>query len=98
MEEKLSLPFLVGIMTKANNARPHFTCVIMTICGKNDKLFMQKNSLFVLLFISITTSAQNNAVEDTTAKPAITAIGKPDGETAEMKIGKEGGSFTSSDG
>ncbi len=59
---------------------------------------MQKNLLFILLFISITTSAQNNAVEDTTAKPAITAIGKPDGEKAEMKIGKEGGSFTSSDG
>jgi hypothetical protein len=59
---------------------------------------MKKIPLFILLFISITTSAQNNAVEDTTAKPAITAIGKPDGEKTEMKIGKEGGSFTSSDG
>ena len=50
------------------------------------------------MFVSINVSAQNNAVEDTTAKPAITEIGKPDGEKTEMKIGKEGGSFTSSDG
>ena len=50
------------------------------------------------MFVSVTVSAQNNAVEDTTAKSAITAIGKPDGEKTEMKIGKEGGSFVSSDG
>ena len=48
--------------------------------------------------LSVTVSAQNIPAEDTTAKPAITAIGKPDGEKAEMKIDKDGGSFTSSDG
>ena len=59
---------------------------------------MKKIIGFIFLFVSVTVSAQNNAVEDTTAKPAITAIGKPDGEKTEMKIGKEGGSFVSSDG
>lgn len=59
---------------------------------------MKKIIAFIFLFISVNVSAQNKSVEDTTAKPAITAIGKPDGEKTEMKIGKEGGSFTSSDG
>ena len=53
-------------------------------------------SFFLLAFVIA--AAQNNTAEDTAAKPAITAIGKPDGEKTEMKIGKEGGSFTSSDG
>jgi hypothetical protein len=48
---------------------------------------------FLLLFVPVHVLAQN-----TDAVPAITAIGKPDGEKTEMKIGKEGGSFTSSDG
>lgn len=59
---------------------------------------MKKVIVFIFLFISITAAAQIDAVENNTAKPAITAIGKPDGEKSEMKIGKEGGSFTSSDG
>ena len=59
---------------------------------------MKKIIALIFLFVSVNVSAQNNAAEDTTVKPAITAIGKPDGEKAEMKIGKEGGSFTSSDG
>ena len=59
---------------------------------------MKKIIVFTFLFASITVSAQNNAVEDTTTKPAITEIGKPDGEKNEMKIGKEGGTLTSSDG
>ena len=56
--------------------------------------------MLVILFLcfAVTVSARNIPAEDTTAKPAITAIGKPDGEKTEMKIGKEGGSFTSSDG
>lgn len=52
----------------------------------------------MFLFVSIKTIAQNSPVHDTTAKPAITIIGKPDGEKAEMKIGKDGGSISSSDG
>ncbi len=59
---------------------------------------MKKIIALVFLSVSINVNAQNNIVEDSTAKPAITAIGKPDGEKAEMKIGKEGGSITSSDG
>lgn len=59
---------------------------------------MKKTIAFVFLFISVNVLAQNKTAEDTVAKPAITAIGKPDGEKTEMKIGKEGGSFTSSDG
>ena len=55
--------------------------------------------IFALGFFlaSLTVSAQNNA-EDTMATPAITEIGKPDGEKTEMKIGKDGGSIISSDG
>jgi hypothetical protein len=59
---------------------------------------MKKIIVFISLFVSVTAGAQNNAVENTTAKPIITESGKPVGEKAEMKIGKEGGSFTSSDG
>ena len=50
------------------------------------------------MFVTVNASAQNNTAEDTTAKRAITEIGKPDGEKTEMKIGKDGGSITSSDG
>lgn len=59
---------------------------------------MKKIIVFTFLFVTVTASAQNKAAEDTTAKPAITEQGKPDGEKTEIKIGKEGGSFTSSDG
>src|SRR6185436_19387040 len=58
---------------------------------------MKKTLSIVLPFITIIASAQDNMVS-TTPKPVITEIGKPSGEKAEMKIGKEGGSFTSSDG
>ena len=53
---------------------------------------MKKIIGFLYLFASINIQAQNNIT------PAITAFGKPDGDKTEMKIGKEGGSFTSSDG
>jgi|CXWL01.1.fsa_nt_gi hypothetical protein len=59
---------------------------------------MKNIIVFTFFFVSVTASAQNNAAEDTTAKPAITAIGKPDGAKTEMKIGKEGGRLSSSDG
>ncbi|HMG68628.1 MAG TPA: hypothetical protein VK588_13110 [Chitinophagaceae bacterium] len=59
---------------------------------------MKKITVFTFLFASLTVSAQNNIAEDTTAKPAITAFGKSDGEKIEMKIGKDGGSIISPDG
>lgn len=59
---------------------------------------VKKIIILIFLFVSKTATAQNDVAEDTTAKPAITAIGKPDGEKAEIKIGKEGGSFNSADG
>jgi len=59
---------------------------------------MKRLITYFLLLFSIEALSQKNASEDDVAKPAITAIGKPDGEKTEMKIGKEGGSFTSSDG
>lgn len=60
---------------------------------------MERLIAFILfLFISINTTGQNKNVADSAARPAITAFGKPDGEKSEMKIDKEGGSFTSSDG
>lgn len=59
---------------------------------------MKKISAVILLLFSIIAAAQDELAEDTTAKPAITAIGKPDGLKAEMKIGKDGGRFASSDG
>lgn len=55
-------------------------------------------ALYMLLFGLGKVSAQENVFEDSTIKPAITAAGKPDGEITEIKIGKAGGSFTSSDG
>jgi len=58
---------------------------------------MKKIFVLGLLLASFTLSAQNNA-EDTIARPAITEIGKPDGEKTEMKIDKDGGSIISSDG
>jgi len=54
---------------------------------------MKKNIVFVFLLTAIKLFAQVNAV-----KPAITAMGKPEGEKVSMEIGKDGGSFTSSDG
>jgi hypothetical protein len=59
---------------------------------------MKKIIVFTFLFISVNGLAQSDAAEDTITKPAITAIGKPDGEKIEIKIGKDGGSFISSDG
>jgi hypothetical protein len=47
---------------------------------------MKKIIVVAFLLFSIIVSAQNVAKEDTVAKPAITAIGKPDGEKTEMKI------------
>ncbi len=54
---------------------------------------MKKNIAFIFLLTAVKIFAQGNVI-----KPAITAIGKPDGEKASMVIGKDGGSFTSSDG
>ena len=65
---------------------------------QSNKPVMKKISFFILLLTSITASAQSNAADDTTAKFAITAIGIPNGEKAEKKIGKDGGSITSADG
>jgi hypothetical protein len=59
---------------------------------------MKKIAAYILLLISATSFAQNAKVEVTAIKPAVTDFGKADGEKTEMKIGKEGGSFTSSDG
>jgi hypothetical protein len=58
---------------------------------------MKKIIAFFFLLVAVNASAQNDVAEDTTAKPAITAIGKPDGKLKEMKIGKDGGSLSSSD-
>jgi hypothetical protein len=59
---------------------------------------MKKILAIIFLFITVNTAAQTDAAEDTTAQPAITAIGKPHGKIVEIKIGKEGGSISSSDG
>ena len=59
---------------------------------------MKKIVVFLLLLVSLNTAAQNDAVEDTAAKPVITAVGKPDGTKTEIKINKDGGSLKSSDG
>jgi hypothetical protein len=59
---------------------------------------MKKIALVTVFLISLSASAQNDAVEDTIARPAITETGKPDGTKKEMKIGKDGGSLVSSDG
>lgn len=59
---------------------------------------MKKIYSLLFLLTSLTALAQNEVAEDTTAKPAITEKGKPDGEKTEMKMGKEGGTLASSDG
>ncbi len=59
---------------------------------------MKKIIAFALLFISIKTTAQNEAVEDTASKPVITGVGKPDGTKTAIKINKDGSSLQSSDG
>ncbi len=59
---------------------------------------MKKIFIVIPLFTFLNVSAQLNSIEDAVTTPALTAIGKPDGEKTTMKIGKEGGSFTSSDG
>ncbi len=59
---------------------------------------MKKSIVLILLFISATGSAQDNAAEDTVARPAISEIGKSDGKRTEIKINKEEGSLKSSDG
>jgi hypothetical protein len=59
---------------------------------------MKKTITSIFLLLALNVTAQINVVEDTITKPFITAIGKPDGDKTSMKIGKEGGSFTSSDG
>ena len=56
------------------------------------KMVVKKIIVFGFLFFPITVQAQKAVT------PAITALGKPDGVKTEMQIGKEGGSFTSSDG
>jgi hypothetical protein len=53
---------------------------------------------FLFLFIALNAVAQTDAAEDTSAQPAISAVGKPDGKLKEITIGKEGGSISSSDG
>jgi hypothetical protein len=59
---------------------------------------MKKILAFLFLLIAINATAQTEAAEDTTAKPAITGFGKDDGAKTELKIGKEGGTLSSSDG
>lgn len=56
---------------------------------------MKKIIVFICLFVSTTAPAQINVIKDNLDRPAITEKGKPDGEKTVMKIGKEGGSFTS---
>ena len=57
---------------------------------------MKKIIVFVLLFVAVNASAQNDA--DGVAKPVITAVGRADGIKKEIKINKGGGSLYSSDG
>ena len=57
-----------------------------------------KKMIITLLLFSIVSFAQNEAVEDTTAHPAITKAGKPNGKIAEMKMSKDGGTLVSVDG
>ena len=59
---------------------------------------MKKSIVFIVLFISAIASAQDNAAEDTTSKPAITGIGKPDGKKTEINVNKDGSSLVSDDG
>ncbi|MGF2411701.1 hypothetical protein [Ferruginibacter sp.] len=57
---------------------------------------MKKIIAVIFLFVSVNLFAQNPA-EDTASKPAISSIGKPDGDKSEMKMGKDGGSLISAD-
>ena len=57
---------------------------------------MKKIFILGSFLASLTVSAQNNA-EDTIARPAITAIGKPDGEKNSIIIDKEGSRLISAD-
>jgi hypothetical protein len=59
---------------------------------------MKKIITGFFLLLAIHATAQTDAVDDTTAKPAITGFGKDDGNKTELKIGKDGGSISSSDG
>ncbi|MEO5563098.1 MAG: hypothetical protein ABIR18_06670, partial [Chitinophagaceae bacterium] len=59
---------------------------------------MKKIIVFTLILFSTGASAQNNAVEDTTARLAITEAGKPDGKIAEKSMNKNGGTLVSGDG
>lgn len=59
---------------------------------------MKKIASFILLFVSVNVSAQNDAAEDTATTPVITAVGEPAGRKTEIKINKDGGSLKSSDG
>lgn len=59
---------------------------------------MKQIFFFLFLLGSLTAFAQNNDDADTTAKPAITEKGKPDGAKTEMKMDKDGGTLISSDG
>jgi hypothetical protein len=64
----------------------------------NNLTAMKKIMTVVFLLLAIHATAQTDAVSDTMAKPAITGFGKNDGDKTEMKIGKDGGSISSSDG
>ena len=59
---------------------------------------MKKIAALILFCVSVNASAQNDTAEDTTAQPAITAAGKPNGKKAEMKMNKDGGKPVSGDG
>jgi len=71
---------------------------IRPLPDSSEFIIMKKIIVLLFLFVSATVSAQNNAAENTAVKPVVTTKGEPDGGKTEMKIGKEGGSFTSSDG
>lgn len=59
---------------------------------------MKKIVALAFLFYSATAFAQNEAADDTSSSPVITAAGKPSGKKTEIKVTKEGGSLKSSDG
>ena len=59
---------------------------------------MKKIMGFAFLLFSIMASAQNEAVEDTTALPTITEVGKPIGKIVAKMMNKDGGTLISEDG
>ena len=66
---------------------------------------MKKVIIFILLFVSVSVSAQNIAVTDSVARKefeknlfSATPKGEPIGEKTEMIIGKQGGTLVSFDG